>query len=301
MKECLKFYINGKWVDPVTPKTLDVINPATEEVVGRISLGSAADVDKAVTAARAAFETFGRTSREERIALLEKVIGAYQARMGEMAETISLEMGAPMWLANAAQAPAAFVDGWIRDRGRSVGRRRVDQLHERRGLLDVAPFLSGRRNLDPAIDPPLAFLDDRKVDRLAGRRRHAHRQPELVEMRIGQRAAAPRDLVDRLGDGAAVADIGGPGELPHPDFDRPAGLRLRPHRQHAVGELHPHGGGRSAAAAMADAQRGAEIGACRRFVRICRHMRADDVRRAEDHRGSGRETDEFHFRNSVLH
>jgi len=108
MKECLQFYINGKWVDPVQPKTMDVINPATEEVVGRISLGSAADVDKAVAAARTAFETFGHSSREERIALLERIIGAYQAHMGEMAETISLEMGAPMWLANAAQAPAAL-------------------------------------------------------------------------------------------------------------------------------------------------------------------------------------------------
>jgi len=108
MKECLQFYINGKWVDPVQPKTMDVINPATEEVVGRISLGSAADVDKAVAAARTAFETFGHSSREERIALLERIIGTYQAHMGEMAETISLEMGAPMWLANAAQAPAAL-------------------------------------------------------------------------------------------------------------------------------------------------------------------------------------------------
>ncbi|MDX2169540.1 MAG: aldehyde dehydrogenase family protein, partial [Deltaproteobacteria bacterium] len=108
MKEALKFYIDGKWVDPVTPKTLDVINPTTEEAIGRISLGSAADVDKAVAAARRAFETFSQTTREERVALLERIIAGYQARMGEMAETISQEMGAPMWLANAAQAPAAL-------------------------------------------------------------------------------------------------------------------------------------------------------------------------------------------------
>src|SRR5579862_1131175 len=106
MKECLKFYINGEWVTPVRPRTLDVINPATEEPIGCISLGDATDVDKAVKAARAAFETFGRTSREERIALLEKVIAAYAARVGEIAETISLEMGAPMWFAKGAQAPA---------------------------------------------------------------------------------------------------------------------------------------------------------------------------------------------------
>jgi aldehyde dehydrogenase (NAD+) len=108
MKECLQFYINGQWVDPVQKKTMDVINPSNEEVIGRISLGSAADVDKAVTAARAAFETYGRSSREERIALLERIIAAYQSHLGEMAETISLEMGAPLWLANAAQAPSAL-------------------------------------------------------------------------------------------------------------------------------------------------------------------------------------------------
>ena len=108
MKECLDFYINGEWVKPVVPKTLDVINPATEEPIGRISLGSAADVDKAVAAARAAFETFGLTTREERIALLERIIAVYKSRMGELAETISQEMGAPMWLANAAQAPAGL-------------------------------------------------------------------------------------------------------------------------------------------------------------------------------------------------
>ena len=108
MKECLNFYVNGQWVAPAVPKTMDVINPATEETIGRISLGTAADVDKAVAAARAAFETFGRTSREDRIALLERIIAAYKARIDEIAEIISLEMGAPLRLAKAAQAPAGL-------------------------------------------------------------------------------------------------------------------------------------------------------------------------------------------------
>jgi len=108
MKECLNFYIDGRWVAPATPKTLDVIDPSTEEAIGRISLGSAADVDKAVAAARRAFETYGRTTREERIALLERIMGAYQARLDDLAETISAEMGAPMWLAKAAQAPSGL-------------------------------------------------------------------------------------------------------------------------------------------------------------------------------------------------
>lgn len=108
MKECLKFYIDGAWVAPVEPKTLDVIDPATEEPIGRISLGGAADVDRAVKAAQRAFETYGRTSREERIALLERILAAYQGHLAQLAETISLEMGAPMWLANAAQAPSGM-------------------------------------------------------------------------------------------------------------------------------------------------------------------------------------------------
>jgi len=104
MLERLKFYIDGKWVDPVTPKTLDVINPATEEPIARISLGSKADVDKAVAAARRAFESYSRTTKDERIALLQKIAAAYQKRYGEIAETISKEMGAPTRLSQAAQA-----------------------------------------------------------------------------------------------------------------------------------------------------------------------------------------------------
>ncbi len=104
MQKRLQFYIDGKWVDPSTHKTLEVINPATEEPIGVISLGSKADVDKAVAAARKAFETFSQTTKEERLALLQKITEVYQRRFGEFAETISLEMGAPMWLSKAAQA-----------------------------------------------------------------------------------------------------------------------------------------------------------------------------------------------------
>src|SRR4029077_13045418 len=104
MLERLQFYIDGKWVDPVEPKTLDVINPATEEPIARISLGSKKDVDKAVAAARRAFETYSKTSREERIALFQKIIAAYQKRYGEIAETISKEMGATTRISPTAPA-----------------------------------------------------------------------------------------------------------------------------------------------------------------------------------------------------
>jgi aldehyde dehydrogenase (NAD+) len=104
MRDYTKFYIDGQWVDPITPRTLDVINPANEEVCGKISMGTAADVDKAAKAARKAFATFSQTSIEERADLLERIIKAYQARYGEMADAITEEMGAPASLAQRAQA-----------------------------------------------------------------------------------------------------------------------------------------------------------------------------------------------------
>lgn len=104
MRDYRKFYIGGAWVDPITPKQLDVINPATEEVAGVISMGSAQDADKAVMAARSAFGSFSQTSRADRIELLQNVLGKYQERFAEIAAAITEEMGAPGWLAMQAQA-----------------------------------------------------------------------------------------------------------------------------------------------------------------------------------------------------
>ncbi|MEM8768522.1 MAG: aldehyde dehydrogenase family protein [Pseudomonadota bacterium] len=108
MENTSKFYINGEWVEPNGSDTLEVINPATEEPIATIAMGNAADVNAAVAAAKAAFETFSKTSVEERAALLGKIIEAYKARMGDIASTVSQEMGAPIGLATAAQAPAGL-------------------------------------------------------------------------------------------------------------------------------------------------------------------------------------------------
>ena len=106
MRDHLQFYIDGAWVDPVGGLTpLDVINPATEESAGRIALGAKADVDKAVAAAKAAFPAWSQTSREDRIAVMERIVAEYQKRFGDMADAITTEMGAPAWLAQRAQAP----------------------------------------------------------------------------------------------------------------------------------------------------------------------------------------------------
>ena len=105
MKTYEQFYINGEWVDPVEGLNIcDVLNPANEEVIGKIAMGTAADVDKAVIAAKDAFDTFSQTSVEERLALLGKIVEVYQSKYDEIAETISSEMGAPLTLSKAAQA-----------------------------------------------------------------------------------------------------------------------------------------------------------------------------------------------------
>jgi aldehyde dehydrogenase (NAD+) len=100
----LQFYIDGEWVDPATPNPFDVINPATEEVCGRISLGSPVDVDRAVAAAKRAFATYSQTTRDERIALLEAILAEFGRRYEDVAEAIMEEMGAPRGLARGAQA-----------------------------------------------------------------------------------------------------------------------------------------------------------------------------------------------------
>ncbi|MDH4039814.1 MAG: aldehyde dehydrogenase family protein [Gammaproteobacteria bacterium] len=104
MREFRQFYINGEWVDPARPNSFDVINPATEEVCAHISLGSEEDVNRAVAAARAAFESYSRTSVKERIELLESCAAVYQKRYNDIADAIREEMGAPQELAAGAQA-----------------------------------------------------------------------------------------------------------------------------------------------------------------------------------------------------
>jgi aldehyde dehydrogenase (NAD+) len=98
-----QFYIDGAWVDPVEPKELKVINPATEQPAGVISMGSSKDVDRAVTAARRAFDSYSRTSPAERLALMERILVAYKAHYDEIAKAISMEMGAPITLSKGSQ------------------------------------------------------------------------------------------------------------------------------------------------------------------------------------------------------
>ena len=104
MKDLRKFYINGEWVDPTHSNDLEVENPANEEMVATISLGGETDVNLAVAAAKRAFASYSRTSIEERVALMEKLLQIYMDRYDEMSVAISVEMGAPISFATAAQA-----------------------------------------------------------------------------------------------------------------------------------------------------------------------------------------------------
>jgi aldehyde dehydrogenase (NAD+) len=104
MKDKLQFYINGVWVESDSSERIEVINPANEEVVGHVTAGTAADIDKAVQAANKAFKTYQDTSRDDRIEILNNIITEYENRYDDFVQTITEEMGAPIWLSEKAQA-----------------------------------------------------------------------------------------------------------------------------------------------------------------------------------------------------
>jgi len=126
VKDCRQFYIDGKWVNPTEPRDLAVVNPANEEPIATISLGSAADVGKAVDAAKRAFETYFQTTPEERLGFLRRIIEIYQSKQDEMARTISEEMGAPLSLSRAAQAPSGLAH--FLEIARVLGQYQFEQL-----------------------------------------------------------------------------------------------------------------------------------------------------------------------------
>ena len=97
MLEKLQMYINGEWVDSHSTETIEVMNPSDDSVLGVITAGNADDVDAAVSAAKDAFADFGFSTKEERVKILENIIEEYEKRSEELAETISTDMGAPIW------------------------------------------------------------------------------------------------------------------------------------------------------------------------------------------------------------
>jgi len=108
MQNLTKFYIGGRWVEPLSSATLPVMNPATEAQIGTVAMGNAADVDRAVAAAKAAFEGFSATSKLVRLDLLYRLKAVTERRFEDLAQAMRMEMGAPITMARAAQADAAI-------------------------------------------------------------------------------------------------------------------------------------------------------------------------------------------------
>jgi len=108
MEDCRQFYIDGKWIRPIEANDFNVINPSNEQPIATISLGSAADVDKAVAAAKRAFESYSESTLHTRLNFLKRIIEIYRSKMDEMSKTISQEMGAPLSLCRKAQVPAGL-------------------------------------------------------------------------------------------------------------------------------------------------------------------------------------------------
>ena len=104
MKDKLKLYINGQWVESESNEKIEVINPANESVVGHVTAGTKEDINRAVEAALNAFSTYQFSSKEDRIELLNNVIAEYENRYQDFVDTITEEMGAPLWLSSKAQA-----------------------------------------------------------------------------------------------------------------------------------------------------------------------------------------------------
>ncbi|MEO7385411.1 MAG: aldehyde dehydrogenase family protein [Gammaproteobacteria bacterium] len=138
MYDSRQFYIDGAWVDPVSREAPDfpVVNPATEERIGRIALGSPADVDLAVTAARRAFASYSTTTVAERMALIDRVIAAYQRRQDDIARAISDEMGAPLAFAKRSQSQLG-----------------IGHLNTIREVLKTFPFTEDRDGLRLVREP----------------------------------------------------------------------------------------------------------------------------------------------------
>ena len=108
MHNLTKFYIGGRWIEPLSSATLPVMNPATEAQIGTVAMGNAADVDRAVAAAKAAFEGFSATSKQVRLDLLYRLKAVTERRFEDLAQAMRMEMGAPITMARAAQADAAI-------------------------------------------------------------------------------------------------------------------------------------------------------------------------------------------------
>lgn len=251
MNSYLKHYINGAWVDSIGGARHAVINPATEQPCSEITLGTPADVDAAVAAARTAFETYSQTSVAERAALLEQIIEEYKKRIPDLAQAVSAEMGAPIGFATAAQVPAGLghfistlkaLNTFSFDE--QLGRARV--VHEPLGVVAmITPWNWPLNQVTAKVAPALAAGDTMIL-------KPSEESPgcAVILAEILDAAGVPAGVFNLVnGDGAGV----GSALSAHPDVDMVsftgstrAGIAIAQNAAATVKRVHQELGGKAA-------------------------------------------------------
>src|SRR3984885_8229124 len=213
----LKFYIDGAWVEPLVPSTGEIVNPATEQTIGAISMGSAADVDRAVAAARAAFRSHGQTSKAERIALFESIVDAYRPRINDIADTVRSEMGAHAAFAHSFHA-AAPIDTLLR----MVEILKTYEFGRQQGTTLIMREPIGVCGLITPWNAPIASVVGKMTPALAAGCTVVVKPSEIAPLspiilaEILDRAGVPKGVFNLVnGDGATV----GQRIAEHPDVD----------------------------------------------------------------------------------
>lgn len=251
MQSYLKQYINGVWVESIGGTRHAVINPATEQPCSEITLGTAADVDAAVAAARTAFETYSQTTVAERAALLERIIEEYKKRIPDLAQAVSQEMGAPIGFATAAQVPAGLghfistlkaLNAFQFDE--HLGRARV--VHEPLGVVAmITPWNWPLNQVTAKVAPALAAGDTMIL-------KPSEESPgcAVILAEILDAAGVPAGVFNLVnGDGAGV----GSALSAHPDVDMVsftgstrAGIAIAQNAAATVKRVHQELGGKAA-------------------------------------------------------
>jgi aldehyde dehydrogenase (NAD+) len=212
-----KFYIDGKWVPAKDRAVIDVINPATEKPCAQLSMGTGLDVDLAVAAARRAFEIFSQTNREERLDLLDRIIEEYKARMGDIAQAITTEMGAPKWLAASGHAGSGI--GHLMTARKTLENYQFD---EQRGDILVAKEAIGVCGFITPWNWPMNQIACKLAPALATGCTVVWKPSEVsplsaeILMQVLDKAGVPAGVVNMVhGDGPTV----GAAIAAHPDVD----------------------------------------------------------------------------------
>ena len=169
MKEEHRFYINGEWMNSSSNELIEIENPSTEEVIGTISAGTREDIDLAVASAKNAFQSFGFSSKEDRVAILEEIIKNYEASAEDLASCISEEMGAPLWLSQVAQVASGL--GHFKD---TLAVLKDFEFESQENLYELA-----RLQKDPVQQWLIPSLKD-------GWKEHLHDAFQIVRTRRGQ-------------------------------------------------------------------------------------------------------------------